>query len=49
DDGTPIFLIFDKTAVFMSTGLFAMVAGIACTKMLAKRFDKRRLLITLSL
>jgi GPH family glycoside/pentoside/hexuronide:cation symporter len=49
DDGTPIFLIFDKTAVFMSTGLFAMVAGIACTRMLAKRFDKRRLLITLSL
>lgn len=49
DDGAPIFLIFDKTAVFMSTGLFAMVAGIACTKALAKRFDKRRLLIVLSL
>ena len=49
DDGTPIFLIFDKTAVFMSTGLFAMVAGIACTKALAKRFDKRRIMITLTL
>ena len=49
DDGTPIFLIFDKTAVFMSTGLFAMVAGIACTKALAKRFDKRRIMITLAL
>ena len=49
DDGTPLFLIFDKTAVFMSTGLFAMVAGIACTKALAKRFDKRHLLIALSL
>jgi GPH family glycoside/pentoside/hexuronide:cation symporter len=49
DDGTPIFLIFDKTAVFMSTGLFAMVAGIACTKALAKRFDKRRIMIALTL
>jgi GPH family glycoside/pentoside/hexuronide:cation symporter len=49
DDGAPIFLIFDKTAVFMSLGLFAMVAGIACTKALAQRFDKRRLLIVLSL
>ena len=48
DDGSPIFLIFDKTAVFMSLGLFAMVAGIACTKMLAQRFDKRLLLMVLS-
>jgi GPH family glycoside/pentoside/hexuronide:cation symporter len=49
DDGTPIFLIFDKTAVFMSSGLFAMVAGIACTKALASRFDKRQLMIVLTL
>jgi len=48
DDGTPIFLIFDKTAVFMSLGLVAMVAGIACTKALASRFDKRSLLIVLA-
>ena len=48
DDGTPIFLIFDKTAVFMSLGLFVMIAGIACTKALAKRFDKRKLLMVLS-
>lgn len=49
DDGSPIFLIFDQTAVFMSLGLFTMVVGIACTKMLAARFDKRLLLIVLSL
>ena len=49
DDGTPIFLIFDKTAVFMSSGLFAMVAGIVCTKALATRFDKRKLMIALTL
>jgi GPH family glycoside/pentoside/hexuronide:cation symporter len=48
DDGSPIFLIFDKTAVFMSLGLFAMIAGIACTKWLAERFDKRTLLMLLS-
>jgi GPH family glycoside/pentoside/hexuronide:cation symporter len=48
DDGTPIFLIFDKTAVFMSLGLFVMIAGIACTKALASRFDKRKLLMVLS-
>ncbi len=49
DDGTPIFMIFDKTAVFMSLGLFTMVVGIACTKWLAERFDKRSLLMVLSL
>ena len=49
DDGAPIFLIFDKTAVFMSTGLFAMVLGIALTNPLAKRFGKRNLMIVLSL
>ena len=48
DDGTPIFLIFDKTAVFMSLGLFAMIGGIVCTKWLAARYDKRVLLMGLS-
>jgi len=48
DDGTAIFLIFDKTAVFMSTGLFTMVAGIAATKFLASRFGKRPLILTLT-
>ena len=49
DDGIAIFLIFDKTAVFMSTGLIAMVAGIACTKFLADRFGKRPLILILTL
>jgi GPH family glycoside/pentoside/hexuronide:cation symporter len=48
DDGSPIFMIFDKTAVFMSLGLFTMVVGIACTKWLAERFEKRTLLMLLS-
>ena len=49
DDGTRIFLIFDKTAVFMSLGLMAMIVGIALTKTLAERFEKRTLLIILTL
>ncbi|MCH6258054.1 MFS transporter [Puniceicoccaceae bacterium K14] len=49
DDGAAIFLIFDKTAVFMSSGLFAMMIGIAMTSSLSKRFGKRGLLITLTL
>lgn len=47
-DDTPIFLIFDKTAVFMSSGLLAMLAGIVLTKFLAARFEKRSLMIWLS-
>jgi len=47
DDGTRIFLIFDKTAVFMSLGLLSMVVGIALTKTLCDYFEKRSLLITL--
>lgn len=49
DDGTPIFIIFDKTAVFMSTGLFAMIAGVALTKPLIQRFEKRSLMIVLTI
>jgi len=49
DDGTAIFLIFDKTAVFMSTGLFAMVIGTALTSTLCKYFEKRALLISLTI
>lgn len=48
DDGTPIFLIFDKTAVFMSLGLFALILGTALTSTLCKYFEKRTLLITLT-
>jgi GPH family glycoside/pentoside/hexuronide:cation symporter len=49
DDGTPLFLIFDKTAVFLSLGIFAQLVGVTLTRALSERFDKRHLLITLSL
>jgi GPH family glycoside/pentoside/hexuronide:cation symporter len=48
DDGTPIFLIFDKTAVFMSLGLMTMVLGVTLTKSLSLRFDKRTLMVVLT-
>ncbi|MFT5133956.1 MAG: GPH family glycoside/pentoside/hexuronide:cation symporter [Gammaproteobacteria bacterium] len=49
DDGTPIFMIFDKTAVFLSLGTFAILGGIMFTKILSDRFEKRHLMIVLSL
>ena len=48
DDGTPLFLIFDKTAVFISTGLAAMMVGVMFARFLSEKFEKRSLLITLS-
>ena len=49
DDGTPLFLIFDKTAVFLSLGLLSMVIGVTFAKSLSKRFDKRDLMIVLTI
>lgn len=49
DDGTPIFLIFDKTAVFLSLSTFALVGGVMMTRALCERFDKRSLMIALTL
>jgi len=49
DDGSRLFLIFDKTAVFLSLGLLAMVVGVMTTRFLSERFEKRSLMIVLSL
>ncbi len=49
DDGARIFLIFDKTAVFLSLGLLTMLVGVALTRTLSERFEKRSLMIVLSL
>ena len=49
DDGTPIFLIFDKTAVFLSLSTFALIGGVMMTQLLCRRFDKRHLMIALTL
>jgi GPH family glycoside/pentoside/hexuronide:cation symporter len=49
DDGTRIFWIFDKTAVFLSLSTFSMLAGITLTQFLVRRFEKRSLMIALTL
>jgi GPH family glycoside/pentoside/hexuronide:cation symporter len=49
DDGTPIFLIFDKTAIFMSLGTLSMIAGVALTRTLCGYFEKRTLLVSLTI
>lgn len=49
DDGSPLFLIFDKTAVFLSLGLLSMIAGVVFAKSLAEHFEKRHLMIALTL
>lgn len=48
DDGTPLFLIFDKTAIFLSLSMICLVAGAAMTGWLTHRFEKRSLLIALT-
>ncbi len=48
DDGTQIFWIFNKTSVFLSLGLLAMVIGTTFTKKLCDYFEKRSLLIALT-
>ncbi|MEM1433149.1 MAG: MFS transporter [Pseudomonadota bacterium] len=49
DDGTPIFLFFDLTTLFMTVGMLALIVGVACTSWLSARFDKKALLIALSI
>jgi GPH family glycoside/pentoside/hexuronide:cation symporter len=43
------YLIFDKTAVFLSLGLMTMMLGITLTKTLCDYFEKRSLLIVLTI
>ncbi|MGK0375139.1 MAG: GPH family glycoside/pentoside/hexuronide:cation symporter [Arenicella sp.] len=47
-DDTPIFLIFDKSDLFLSIGMLAMIVGVMLTKTLSDRFEKRSLMIVLS-
>ena len=49
DDGTPLFLIFDKTAVFLSMSTLSLVIGLLLTQPLTQLFDKRQLMIALTL
>ncbi|HUG10837.1 MAG TPA: MFS transporter [Opitutaceae bacterium] len=49
DDGARVFLFFDKTALFMTSGMVALIAGVACTKWFTARWGKRELMIVLSI
>jgi GPH family glycoside/pentoside/hexuronide:cation symporter len=49
DDGTALFLIFDKTAIFLSLGVLTTIVGVAMAKTLSEHFEKRNLLIVLTL
>ncbi len=49
DDNAAFLLNLDKTSVFMSSGLIAMLIGIALTSTLCKYFEKRTLLVVLTI
>jgi GPH family glycoside/pentoside/hexuronide:cation symporter len=49
DDGSAVFLFFDLTTLFMTSGMLALIVGVGCTKWLAGRFEKKSLMIALSL
>ena len=48
DDGSRIFWIFDSTAIFLSLGTFAMILGVTATRALTQRFEKRHLMVALT-
>jgi len=49
DDGTSIFLFMDQTTLFLTAGMLAMILGVACTRLFTRHFEKKALMIWLSL
>lgn len=49
DDGSNFLGALDRTTVFFTSGSIALILGVLCTKWVARRWDKRTLLIWLSL
>ena len=49
DDGSDYFLFMDRTTLFLTTGMLAMILGVACTRLFTRRFEKKALMIWLSL
>ena len=49
DDGSSVFWVFDLTTIFMTIGMLALIVGVSFTKKLTDRFEKKTLLIYLSL
>lgn len=48
DDGSPVFLIFDRTALFTSFGLLGQIFGALLTPLLSARIDKHHLVVLVS-
>ena len=48
DDGSSVFLFFDRTSLFLTSGMLAMIVGVSLTKRLTEHFDKKQLMIWLS-
>ena len=48
DEGAPLFWIFDQTAIFLSSGTMAMILGVTLTRPLTRHFEKRHLMIVLT-
>ena len=48
DDGAQLFLIFDRTAIFLSLGTFSLILGVTATRFLTQRFEKQHLMIALT-
>ena len=48
DDGSPWIGVFDMSSVFLTTGTFALIIGVACTSWISRFGDKRQLMIWLS-
>ena len=49
DDGTSYFLFMDRTTLFLTAGMLAMILGVASTRLFTKHFEKKTLMIWLSL
>jgi len=49
DDGTPVFLFFDRAALFLTALAMGQVAGVILGSILQKRFEKSHLLIVAGL
>lgn len=49
DDGSSFIGFFDQTSFFLTMNSLALIAGVCCTQFLNRRFEKKTLMIVLSL
>lgn len=49
DDNSPYLWFMDMTSVFLTTGTIAFILGVFATRLLSPRFDKRLLMIVLTI